>query len=172
MIVANSGRDITSCAHGCLSMPGCLSMDNSPLLIGGGGGGGSISSLDGNPGQAGQNGTRNGGASGSGGQTNPGILSGTGAGLWGDGEGIFGQARSFRSGGQSAYTLASLGGFGGGGYGLVLPGGGGGYSGGGVEGTLDIGVAGGGGSINNGSAQINECGVNKGDGKVIITLST
>ena len=77
-------------------------MDNSPLLIGGGGGGGSISSLDGNPGQAGQNGTRNGGASGSGGQTNPGILSGTGAGLWGDGEGIFGQARSFRSGGQSA----------------------------------------------------------------------
>ena len=99
-------------------------MDNSPLLIAEGGGGGSISSLDGDPGQAGQNGTRNGGASGSGGQTNPGISSGTGAGLWGDGEGIFGQARSFRSGGQSAYTLASLGGFGGGGYGLVLPGGG------------------------------------------------
>ena len=27
MIVANSGRDITSCAHGCLSMPGCLSFN-------------------------------------------------------------------------------------------------------------------------------------------------
>ena len=98
-------------------------MDNSPLLIAGGGGGGSISiegSLDGDPGQAGQNGTRNGGASGFGGRkTYPGILSGTGAGLWGDGEGLKGQARSFKSGGQSAKT----GGFGGGGYGLVLPGG-------------------------------------------------
>ena len=147
-------------------------IDNSPLLIAGGGGGGSIS-LDGDPGQAGQNGTRNGGASGSGGRkTNPGIISGTGAGLWGDGEGMFGQARSFRSGGQSVQTIGSLGGFGGGGYGLVLPGGGGGYSGGGVEGTFEIGAAGGGGSINNGSAQINESGVNKGDGKVIITLST
>ena len=104
-------------------------MDNSPLLIAGGGGGGSISidgNVDGDPGQAGQNGTRSGGASGSGGRkTNPGILSGTGAGLWGDGEGMNGQARSFRSGGQSAKTLGSLGGFGGGGSGVVLPGGGG-----------------------------------------------
>ena len=41
-----------------------------------------------------------------------------------------------------------------------------------MEGAFEIGAAGGGGSINNGSAQINECGVNKGDGKVIITLST
>ena len=42
-----------------------------------------------------------------------------------------------------------------------------------MEGTFEIGTAGGGGgSINNGSAQINESGVNKGDGKVIITLST
>ena len=151
-------------------------MDNSPLLIAGGGGGGSISidgNLDGDPGQAGQNGTRNGGASGSGGRkAHPGILSGTGAGLWGDGEGVNGQARSFRGGGQSANKLSSLGGFGGGGYGFVLPGGGGGYSGGGVEGAFEVGVAGGGGSINNGSAQINESGVNKGDGKVIITLST
>lgn len=78
------------------------------------------------------------------------------------------RARSFRSGGQSAKT----GGFGGGGYGLFLPGVGGGYSGGGEEEILEIGVAGGGGSINNGSAQINESGVNKGDGKVITTLST
>lgn len=113
-------------------------MDNSPLLIAGGGGGGSVSiegNLDGDPGQAGQNGTRNGGASGSGGRrTNPEISSGTGAGLWGDGEGMFGHARSFKSGGQSVkLTLlsSSKGGFGGGGYGLVLPGGGGGYSGGG-----------------------------------------
>ena len=102
-------------------------MDNSPLLIAGGGGGGSISidgNLDGDPGQAGQNGTRNGGSSGSGGRkTNPGVLYGTRAVLWGDGEGMNGQARSFRSGGQSANTLGSLGGFGGGGYGLVLPGG-------------------------------------------------
>ena len=32
------------------------------------------------------------------------------------------QARSFKSGGQSAKTVGSLGGFGGGDYGLVLPG--------------------------------------------------
>ena len=146
-------------------------MDNSPLLIAGGGGGGSMS-FDGDPGQVGQNGTRNGGSSGSGGQTNPGILSGTGAGLWGDGEGMSGQARSFRNGGQSAKTIGSLGGFGGGGQWFGSPRGGGGYSGGGVEGTFEIGTAGGGGSINNGSAQVNESGVKKGDGKVIITLST
>ena len=54
---------------------------------------------------------------------------------------------------------------------MVLPGGGG-YSGGGVEGTFEIGVPEGGGSLNNGSAQKIESGVNKGDGKVIITLST
>ena len=150
--------------------------DNSPLIIAGGGGGGSISidgNVDGDPGQAGPNGTRNGGIRGSGGRkTNPGILSGTGAGLWGDGEGRNGQARSFKSGGQSAQTLGSLGGFGGGGYGLVLPGGGGGYSGGGVEGTIEIGTAGGGGSINNGTSQANESGVNNGDGKLVITLMT
>ena len=150
--------------------------DNSPLIIAGGGGGGSISivgNLDGDSGQAGPNGTRNGGTGGSGGRkTNPGILSGTGAGLWGDGEGRNGQARSFKSGGQSANKLGSLGGFGGGGYGMVLPGGGGGYSGGGVEGTFDIGAAGGGGSINNGTSQVNESGVNNGDGKLVITLMT
>ena len=41
-----------------------------------------------------------------------------------------------------------------------------------MEGTVEIGTAGGGGSINNGSAQVNESEVNKGDGKLIITLST
>ena len=41
-----------------------------------------------------------------------------------------------------------------------------------MEGTFEIGVPEGGGSINNGSAQKIESGLNKGDGKVIITLST
>ena len=148
--------------------------DNSPLIIAGGGGGGSIAidgNLDGDPGQAEQNGTRNGGTAGSGGQrSGPGVLSGTGAGLWGDGDGLNGKAKSFKNGGYAADILGSRGGFGGGGYGMVLPGGGGGYSGGGVVGTYEIGTAGGGGSINNGTAQINEGGVNKGDGRVIITL--
>lgn len=149
--------------------------DNSPLIVAGGGGGGSIAidgNLDGDPGQRGKNGTRGGGTRGSGGKrSNPNVLSGTGAGLWGNGEGINSNALSFSSGGHGA-DATSRGGFGGGGYGMVLPGGGGGYSGGGVEGTLYIGTAGGGGSINNGTAQINESGVNEGDGKVIITLIT
>ena len=149
--------------------------DNSPLIIAGGGGGGSIAidgNQDGDPGQAGQNGTRNGGTAGSGGQrSGPGVLSGTGAGLWGDGEGLNGKACSFKHGGYAADALGSRGGFGGGGYGMVLPGGGGGYSGGGVVGTYDMGTAGGGGPINNGTSQINESGVNEGDGRVIITLN-
>ena len=150
-------------------------LDNSPLIVAGGGGGGSIpvaGNLDGDPGQAGPIGTRNGGAEGSGGKrSNPGILSGTGAGLWGDGEGMNGNAFSFEHGGYGVDSN-SKGGFGGGGYGMVLPGGGGGYSGGGVEGTYDLGTAGGGGSLNNGISQVNESGVNEGDGKVIVTLIT
>ena len=46
----------------------------------------------------------------------------------------------------------------------------GGYSGGGVVGSSSSGVAGGGGSYNIGTNQQNKAGVNKGDGKVIITL--
>ena len=151
-------------------------MDNSPLIIAGGGGGGSVStnqSSDGDPGQAGHNGTRNGGTKGLGGlRSFPNDLCGTGAGLWGDGEGARARALSFSKGGKGA-DFMSTGGFGGGGHGWVLPGSGGGYSGGGVEASnFHIGKAGGGGSINNGSSQINERGVNKGDGKAIITLIT
>ena len=49
-------------------------------------------------------------------------------------------------------------------------GGGGGYSGGGVLRGSSSGVAGGGGSYDIGTNQQNKAGVNKGDGKVIITL--
>ena len=41
-----------------------------------------------------------------------------------------------------------------------------------MEGTIEIGTAGGGGSINNGTSQVNESGVNNGDGKLVITLMT
>ncbi|KAL9979965.1 hypothetical protein ACROYT_G008492 [Oculina patagonica] len=146
-------------------------MNNWPLIIAGGGGGASIST-DGDPGQASQEGTRHGGKAGSGGRrSDPNIvMSGTGAGLWGDGEGLRGISLSFQNGGFGV-DLFSRGGFGGGGYGMVLPGGGGGYSGGGVDNTdIDKGTAGGGGSINNGASQINEGGVNEGDGRLIITL--
>ena len=149
--------------------------DNSPLVVAGGGGGGPVANLgnpDGDPGQVVQEGSRHGGKAGSGGRlSDHGLMAGTGAGIWGDGEGMDGQAKSFKNGGISANIQFSKGGFGGGGYGLLLPGGGGGYSGGGVEGKHPFnGTAGGGGSINNGTSQINESGVNKGDGKVIITL--
>ncbi|XP_022790724.1 uncharacterized protein LOC111330165 [Stylophora pistillata] len=150
-------------------------MDNSPLVVAGGGGGAPVSipgNPDGDPGQAGQNGTRHGGRAGLGGRLSaPELKAGTGAGIWGDGEGEDGKALSFQNGGISADVDFSKGGFGGGGYGMLLPGGGGGYSGGGVEGNFpSSGTAGGGGSINNGTSQINESGVNEGDGKVIITL--
>lgn len=149
-------------------------MDNSPLIVAGGGGGAS-SSTDGDPGQASQAGTRNGGKAGSGGKrSNLGfIFSGTGAGVWEDGEGQSGNALSFQHVQHGGYIVdpSSTGGFGGGGHGLVLPGGGGGYSGGGVDAVAaDNGTAGGGGSINNGTSQINEGGVNDGDGRLIITL--
>lgn len=146
-------------------------MDNSPLVVAGGGGGAPVSN-DGDPGQAGREGSRHGGKAGSGGRlSNPDLMAGTGAGIWGDGEGKDGMAMSFRKGGISANVDFSKGGFGGGGYGHLLPGGGGGYSGGGVEGNHpSSGTAGGGGSINNGTSQTNESGVNEGDGKVIITL--
>ena len=150
-------------------------MDNSPLVVAGGGGGAPVSNdvnPDGDPGQAGQEGSRHGGKAGSGGRlSNPSLMAGTGAGIWGDGEGKDGKAMSFRNGGISANVDFSKGGFGGGGYGHLLPGGGGGYSGGGVEGNPPFsGTAGGGSSINNGTSQTNESGVNEGDGKVIIIL--
>ena len=150
-------------------------MDNSPLIVAGGGGGAS-GSTDGDPGQASQAGTRNGGKAGSGGKrSDPNQpFSGTGAGMWEDGVGQDGKALSFQHvqlGGYFADDRSPTGGFGGGGYALRFPGGGGGYSGGGVDAVSDNnGIAGGGGSINNGTSQMNESGVNDGDGKLIITL--
>ena len=159
--------------------------DNTPLIIAGGGGGGGGTarnqSTDGDPGQATENGTQCGGTGGSGGQvcnadtgnSDSFLTSGAGAGLRGDGIGGGGIIRgslSFTNGGTGGTSPTSRGGFGGGGASMVLGGGGGGYSGGGVVGTQTKGTAGGGGSYNAGADQQNIAGVNKGDGKVIITL--
>ena len=160
--------------------------DDTPLIIAGGGGGGSSSKdrfEDGDPGQTTENGTRCGGTGGTGGQpcnadtgnVDSSIMAGGGAGLSGDGGGRIGVSReslSFINGGTGGTCPVSQGGFGGGGFAFVAGGGGGGYSGGGVVGTGSSGVAGGGGSYNIGTNQQNMAGVNKGDGKVIITLKT
>ena len=105
----------------------------------------------------------------------PDILAGGGAGLKGNGGGGSGGAAmtgslSFINGGTGGTCPISKGGFGVGSFGFVAGGGGGGYSGGGVVGNSSSGVAGGGGSYNIGTNQQNKAGVNKGDGKVIITL--
>ena len=158
--------------------------DDTPLIIAGGGGGGGAASnqfTDGDPGQATANGTQCGGTGGNGGQvcnadtgnSDSSLKSGAGAGLRGDGKGgvaFATRAVSFTNGGTGGICPASRGGFGGGGFAMVNGGGGGGYSGGGVVGTPTKGTAGGGGSYNNGTDQKNMAGVNKGDGKVIITL--
>ena len=162
-------------------------LDDTPLIIAGGGGGGGGGSPkeqfgDGDPGQATENGTRCGGTGGNGGQpcnadtgsVDVAIPAGGGAGLKGNGGGGSGglitSSLSFTKGGTGGTCPASNGGFGGGSFGLVAGGGGGGYSGGGVVGNSSSGVAGGGGSYNIGTNQQNKAGVNKGDGKVIITV--
>ena len=160
-------------------------LDDTPLIIAGGGGGGGTPKKqyeDGDPGQATENGTRCGGTGGNGGQpcnadtgnVDPGIFAGGGAGLKGNGGGGGGptmtSSLSFINGGTGGTCPVSKGGFGGGSFGFVAGGGGGGYSGGGVVGSSSSGVAGGGGSYNIGTNQQNKAGVNKGDGKVIITL--
>ena len=158
--------------------------DNTPLIIAGGGGGGGATRnqyTDGDPGQATANGTKCGGTGGNGGQVcnadtgniDYTLVSGAGAGLRGDGKGGFAIATgalSFTKGGTGGTCPASPGGFGGGGFAMERGGGGGGYSGGGVMGTQKKGTAGGGGSYNAGTDQQNIAGLNKGDGKVIITL--
>ena len=158
--------------------------DNTPLIIAGGGGGGGTARnqyTDGDPGQATENGTQCGGTEGSGGQvcnadtgnSDFSLRSGAGAGLRGDGKGgvaVATTALSFTKGGTGGTCPASPGGFGGGGFAMKRGGGGGGYSGGGVMGTQKKGTAGGGGSYNAGTDQQNIAGLNKGDGKVIITL--
>ena len=162
-------------------------LDDTPLIIAGGGGGGGAPKKhyeDGDPGQVTENGTRCGGTGGNGGQpcdadtgnVDPFILSGGGAGLKGNGGGLGGggpaiiSSLSFINGGTGGKCPVSKGGFGGGSFGFVAGGGGGGYSGGGVLRSSSSGVAGGGGSYNIGTNQQNKAGVNKGDGKVIITL--
>lgn len=159
--------------------------DNTKIIIAGGGGGGGLAKPgfeDGDPGQATENGTRHGGFDGIGGKRyNPlnktfdsaDIKASSGAGYKGDGDShnVGGQpAISFLSGATGGSHAAANGGFGGGGFGMTHGGGGGGYSGGGVVGTKTSGTAGGGGSFNSGSFQVNEAGVNEGDGMVIITL--
>ncbi|KAJ7373897.1 Glycine rich protein [Desmophyllum pertusum] len=155
--------------------------NNTPLIIAGGGGGGGTSRdnfKDGDPGQATENGTRCGGTGGTGGEpcnVDSSSVVGGGAGLKGDGGGRIGISQgslSFIKGGTGGTCPASNGGFGGGGFAFVLGGGGGGYSGGGVFGNSTSGVAGGGGSYNSGTSHQNMAGVNKGDGKVTITLKT
>ena len=158
--------------------------DDTPLIIAGGGGGGGAARnqfTDGDPGQATTIGTQCGGTGGSGGQvcdadtgnSDSSVRAGAGAGLRGDGESsiaIATEALSFTNGGTGGTCPVSNGGFGGGGFAMLNGGGGGGYSGGGVVGTQTKGTAGGGGSYNVGTDQQNMAGVNKGDGKVIITL--
>ena len=160
-----------------------LSDDTALIIAGGGGGGGAARNqfTDGDPGQATANGTQCGGTGGSGGQvcnadtgnSDPSLIATGGSGLRGDGKGgggIVTRSLSFTKGGTGGICPTSRGGFGGGGASMFLGGGGGGYSGGGVVGTQTKGTAGGGGSYNAGTDQQNIAGVNKGDGKVIITL--
>lgn len=164
-----------------------LKVDNTKIIIAGGGGGGGLAKPgygDGDPGQATQNGTRYGGYDGTGGRRfdtayktfdSGDIKASSGAGYKGDGDtqnvGGF-PAKSFFSGATGGYHVTKNGGFGGGGFGMTHGGGGGGYSGGGIIGNRTSGTSGGGGSFNSGSHQVNDAGVNKGDGKVIITLIT
>ena len=162
--------------------------DNTPLIIAGGGGGGSTAKdqfESGDPGQATENGTRCGGTAGMGGEVcsastgavDQSLMGSGGAGLLGNGaEGGIGGSLgdfsvSFIKGGIGGKCPSSHGGFGGGGYAMIFGGGGGGYSGGGVVGTSTKGAAGGGGSYNGGSHQQNTAAINKGDGKVIVTLT-
>ena len=159
--------------------------DTLPLVVAGGGGGGGLTLPgygNGDPGQAGRDGTRQGGVGGAGGKLYneelgmaTDILGGSGAGFDGDGESSFvgSFAKSFKNGGSGGSIVIGArinGGFGGGGYALAHPGGGGGYSGGGVTGTKSSGFAGGGGSYNRGSDQENKEGVNRGDGRVVIQM--
>ena len=161
-------------------------LDNTPLIIAGGGGGGSPSGsagfTDGDPGQITRSGTRYGGSDGNGGRLyntdNASFCSSSprcsaGSGLLSQGCSISGvgePSSSFVDGGRGARFITGDGGFGGGGYAMLQGGGGGGYSGGGVIGNATSGTAGGGGSLNTGLAQDNRAGVNRGDGRVVITL--
>ena len=157
--------------------------DDTPLVIAGGGGGGAKiesvnTSLNGDPGQATENGSRHGGYNGLGGRRCPHsdkIEGSGGGGYQGNGKSsaTCSGGQSFLNGGLGGVSRPGIsnGGFGGGGAATSYPGGGGGYSGGGIEAKEHKQtVAGGGGSYNGGTNQENTEGVRRGDGKVIITL--
>lgn len=157
--------------------------NGSPLVVAGGGGGGAKfesfnTSLNGDPGQVTENGTRHGGYGGQGGSRYPksSQIEGSGGGGYrGDGQpsGTCTGGQSYLNGGKGGNSFPEIadGGFGGGGASTSHPGGGGGYSGGGIESKEhEVTVAGGGGSYNGGIMQENTGGVQQGDGKVDIKL--
>lgn len=159
--------------------------NNSPLVVAGGGGGGAAPDSgwqDGDDGQVGENGTSSGGFNGGGGRlvTLDGLAmySSAGGGLIGDGSEVFmfTGGKSFINGGAGGTNTpagavkGSRGGFGCGGCCNSDPGGGGGYSGGGVTKRNGFLQAGGGGSFNGGRMKVNEAGVNKGHGRLVITI--
>ena len=161
--------------------------DDTPLVIAGGGGGGTKldafgTLLDGDPGQATENGTRHGGYNGLGGRPCPfasDFIAGSGGGGYrgsGESSSSCDGGQSFLNGGRggTCWSKFQNGGFGGGGGAESYPGGGGGYSGGGIEAgeapAHSKTVAGGGGSYNAGTNQQNTEGVRQGDGEVIIKL--
>ena len=157
-------------------------LNNTPLIIAGGGGSGGSASKqfkEEDPGQATKNGTMCGGSGGSGeqvcvlGNINDHLAAGAGAGLKRNGNGetprITNIPLSFINGATAWGTcIVSNGGFGGGAFAFEIEGGRGGYSAGGVVWNSLSGVAGGGGSYNSGTNQLNMAGVNRGHGKVII----
>ena len=140
--------------------------NDTPLVVAGGGGGGGgcqviTGQSDGDPGQLGVLGSRCNSTVGNGGllcsnEAKFEVSAGSGAGLLGNGSDELGSPRAtkaqcFVNGGRGGKAvIESKGGFGGGGYGWNSGGGGGGYTGGGVWANSTSGVAGGGGSVNNG----------------------
>ena len=153
--------------------------DNKPLIIAGGGGGGGPPRADyceGDPGQVGPEGTRQGGTKGGGGEilsAKQKVEAGAGGGLLGDGKGgrVAKGGNSFKKGGEGGMGMTGEhGGFGGGGGEGNAPGGGGGYSGGGVVMSSWNTTAGGGGSFNEGDSPVGSEGENLGDGWVKIEL--
>lgn len=160
-------------------------ISNNPLIVAGGGGGsaGSTDSPDKHgqittSGGAGAAGGGAGGVGGNGGSVgSSGFQAGAGGGLITDGTNGWTSntaGLAFINGGAGGSTNAPAnGGFGGGGSGsaYVVGGGGGGFSGGGSGGNSTAGVGGGGGSYNGGANQVNNSGVNTGNGIVTITYT-
>jgi hypothetical protein len=156
-------------------------VSNNPIIIAGGGGGSSGAtdspSKHGQIGTTGGNGAAGGGTGGvggNGGNIGAPFASGAGGGLLtngADGWTVGSGGRSFLNGADGG-TGGAAGGFGGGGSGsgYVVGAGGGGYSGGGSgSNSAGQGVGGGGGSFNSGLNQLNQSGINSGDGRVVIT---